>query len=403
MLRCLRDAADIYYGKSPSEVIGEDGDIPVIGTGGIYGKAIRALFSGPAVVVPRKGSLNNPQYVDGPFWPVDTTYAVLPKNDIDARWLFYSLDRFDLTKLNEATGVPSINRDWLYKLPLNGVNFEIQRRIAEILSTIDEAIEQTEALIAKMQQIKAGLMHDLFTRGVTPDGQLRPPRSEAPHLYKESPLGWIPKEWEVETLVDVGTWMSGGTPSKAQPLFWNGPLPWVTPKDMKVFRIDSTQDKLTEQGATTGSRIVPEGSIFIVVRGMILAHTFPVCLSTCRMAFNQDVKAILPRPGVYGEFLAYWFVANRDHVLGLVTEATHGTKRIDQRDLLRSHIAIPPLEEQSHLTKILCGLDEKLACETEDANKLREAKAGLMADLLTGRVHVSEMISAELREDATDV
>ncbi len=72
-----------------------------------------------------------------------------------------------------------------------------QRRIAEILSTLDETIEQTEALIAKYQQIKAGLMHDLFTRGVTPDGKLRPTRAEAPQLYKESPLGWIPKEWEL--------------------------------------------------------------------------------------------------------------------------------------------------------------------------------------------------------------
>jgi len=78
-----------------------------------------------------------------------------------------------------------------------------QQRIAEILSTVDEAIEQTEALIAKTQAIKAGLMHDLFTRGVLPNGQLRPPREEAPQLYKQSPLGWIPREWEVAELGDL--------------------------------------------------------------------------------------------------------------------------------------------------------------------------------------------------------
>jgi type I restriction enzyme S subunit len=75
-----------------------------------------------------------------------------------------------------------------------------QERIGKILCTVDEAIEETEALIAKMQQIKAGLMRDLFTRGVTADGQLRRTREEAPQLYKESPLGWIPKEWEIHTL-----------------------------------------------------------------------------------------------------------------------------------------------------------------------------------------------------------
>ena len=74
-----------------------------------------------------------------------------------------------------------------------------QRRIAEILETVDKAIEQTEALIAKYQQVKTGLMHDLFTRGVTPDGGLRPTHAQAPQIYKEDPtLGWIPKEWEIE-------------------------------------------------------------------------------------------------------------------------------------------------------------------------------------------------------------
>ena len=84
----------------------------------------------------------------------------------------------------------------LSMMPVAAPPLAQQQRIAEILSTMDEAIEQTEALIAKTQQIKAGLMHDLFTRGVTKAGKLRPPREEAPQLYKESPLGWIPKEWD---------------------------------------------------------------------------------------------------------------------------------------------------------------------------------------------------------------
>ncbi|NEX18817.1 hypothetical protein G3480_00515 [Thiorhodococcus mannitoliphagus] len=88
---------------------------------------------------------------------------------------------------------------------------DVQQRIAEILSTVDDAIEQTEALIAKTQQIKAGLMHDLFTRGVTAEGQLRPPRDEAPQLYKESPLGWIPKEWELPNLGTMAEIASGVT------------------------------------------------------------------------------------------------------------------------------------------------------------------------------------------------
>ncbi|MDC8447022.1 MAG: restriction endonuclease subunit S [Nitrospira sp.] len=106
MSKRLRDVAEVHYGKSPNEVLTEDSPIPIVGTGGIYGHASRAMYNGPAVVVPRKGSLGNPQYVNEPFWPVDTTYVVIPKAGVDAKWLYYSLDAFDLTKLNEQPVSP---------------------------------------------------------------------------------------------------------------------------------------------------------------------------------------------------------------------------------------------------------------------------------------------------------
>jgi type I restriction enzyme S subunit len=108
-----------------------------------------------------------------------------------------------LHRRSQGSTFLAISSKDLYSLPVPAPSLPTQRRIAEILSTLDEAIEQTEALIAKMQQVKAGLMHDLFTRGVTPDGRLRPTREQAPELYKESPLGWIPREWEIEKLGDL--------------------------------------------------------------------------------------------------------------------------------------------------------------------------------------------------------
>jgi type I restriction enzyme S subunit len=90
-----------------------------------------------------------------------------------------------------------------------------QRQIATVLSTLDKAIEKTESLIAKYQQIKAGLMHDLFTRGVTPDGKLRPPREQAPELYQETLIGWIPKEWATERIGHLFNIQLGKMLSKA--------------------------------------------------------------------------------------------------------------------------------------------------------------------------------------------
>jgi len=202
MSESLEKLANIHYGKSPNEVVSIDGHIPIVGTGGIYGWADKAMFE-RGIVVARKGSLGTPHLFKTPFWPVDTTYAVVPKVGVDLDWLYYCLLNFDLTKLNEATGVPSINRNWLGKTSFKNPGAARQSKIAAILSSIGESIEKTEALIEKYQHIKAGLMHDLFTRGIGADGKLRPPREQAPELYQQTPIGWIPKEWEFATCVDV--------------------------------------------------------------------------------------------------------------------------------------------------------------------------------------------------------
>ncbi|MEQ8456653.1 MAG: restriction endonuclease subunit S [Sandaracinaceae bacterium] len=190
--------------------------------------------------------------------------------------------------------------------------------------------------------------------------------------------GW--KEW---SLRDIGEWRSGGTPSKGRPDYWNGSVPWVSPKDMKVFALRDTLDHISERALSDGARHVPAGSIFIVVRGMILAHTFPVCLAEQPMAFNQDVKAIVTNSSVDGRFLAHWLHGRSDALLRLVTEATHGTKRIDLRDLLAHSITLPPLPEQRRIAEILDTVDEAIRKTEEIITKLKQVKQGLLHDLLT--------------------
>ena len=125
--------------------------------------------------------------------------SLIPKDGVHTEFLYYQMlhnkDRYAM--LGTGSTFLEVNKKDTENFEIFIPNPQTQHHVAEILSTIDEAIEQTEALIAKTQQIKAGMMHDLFTRGVTPDGHLRPPHEEAPQLYKESPLGWLPKEWEI--------------------------------------------------------------------------------------------------------------------------------------------------------------------------------------------------------------
>lgn len=392
----LRDLAEVHYGKSPNDVLSEDSTVPVIGTGGVYGRATRSLFCGPAVVVARKGTLGNPQFVDEPFWPVDTTYAVFAKPGVDTKWLYYSLAAFDLTKLNEATGVPSISRDWLYRVLLGSTDFCAQRRIAEILSTLDEAIAQTEALIAKHQQIKAGLMHDLFTRGVTSDGHLRPTREQAPGLYKESPLGWIPKEWEVKRLGDIlrrygGYLQTGpfGSQLHAHEYQVEG-VPVVMPQDINNGLIGTEQiarihEERAEELARHRMRV---GDIVIARRGDL---SRAAAISASEQGWVCGTGCFLLRLGqsaLRPEYAAY--IYRQDFLQKQIAATAVGTTMPSLNNSVMEALLFPFCgeDEQLRIVERLKGVEQEIHALTEGLFANRQLKHGLMHDLLTGSVRV---------------
>lgn len=328
--------------------------------------------------------------------PVATNQAILAliidPNRVDLDYLYYWLDfiRSCVVSLSSQTTQNNLNativRSFLVDHPTSVAE---QSQIADILSTVDLAIEQTEALIAKQQRIKTGLMQDLLTRGIDEHGNLR---SEPTHQFKDSPVGRIPVEWEVVALGDAGTWSSGGTPPKSTPRFWGDEVPWVCPKDMKTFDLTDTIDSLTEVGAKYGSKLMPAGTVFIVIRGMILAHTFPVGNAIRSMAFNQDIKAVVTRPNIEGRYLAYWLSAHGHDILKIATTATHGTKRFDMDHLLAVNVAVPTLSEQSRIVRAFDELQQAIDLNNKHAKKLRSLKTALMQDLLTGKVRVTPLL-----------
>lgn len=199
-IKSLRQLATINYGRSPGGILSDDGHYLVVGTGGDDRLGNAYLHDGESIILGRKGSIDRIRFVSGKFWTIDTAYYLTDFTDVFPKWLFYLLETIDLRQLNEATGVPSLSRDLLYKIQVNTPPEREQVKIAEIVAIVDGAIKHSEALIAKRKLIKTGLMQDLLTGGIDEHGRLR---SEQTHKFKDSSLGRIPEEWWIASVGEL--------------------------------------------------------------------------------------------------------------------------------------------------------------------------------------------------------
>ncbi|MCB1860299.1 MAG: restriction endonuclease subunit S [Gammaproteobacteria bacterium] len=273
--------------------------------------------------------------------------------------LFLQSDMFMERAIEISVGSlsPTINwktlREQVFPLP----PLDEQKRIAEILWAADEAVEQwTEAY----RQAESAL------------------NSTRSQILQEL------SQMEVcVSLKDVGRWVSGGTPSRSRSDFWNGDFPWVSPKDMKQDVISDSAEKLTDAALNGRVTILPSESILIVVRGMILAHTFPVALTGREVTFNQDMKGIIPNSDFSAEFVFHWFKDNSTRILQATEESTHGTKRLATDVLYGMQIPKPsPAKQEMAVTVFetfrtkLTEISEHIASSQQMLRSLRNAKVG---------------------------
>lgn len=170
----------------------------------------------------------------------------------------------------------------------------------------------------------------------------------------------LPSGWVRTTLAELGQWRGGGTPSKSEKQLWrDGTIPWVSPKDMKVDIIEDAQDRLSEAARSHPSfKLAAAGSVLLVTRSSILQHTLPVAVTAREVAFNQDLKALLPRPGINPHYVALYLRAEADRFLEAVSKAGTTVESLDMPRLLAFPIRLAPTAEQG---RIVAKLEPRLA------------------------------------------
>lgn len=334
---------------------------------------------------------------------VDVTILRVNKSLFDPRFIAFCINSPETLLQCEVvaggTTRQRISRSNLGKMKIKAPKLGQQRRIAEILSTLEESIEQTETLIAKMQQVKAGLMYDLFTRGVTPDGHLRPTREQAPDLYKESPLGWIPKEWEIKSIAAIAESLVDGpfgSNLKSEH--------YVVEPGVRVVRLQNIQEGyyndsdpvyVSQRHADYLSRnVVNPGDVLIAALG---DENYPVGRSCC---YPADLSPAINKADCFR--LRCWSdIAINTYIMHFLNTAAARSqiKRYEQGvtrrrtnlgNLRRIIVTLPDIDEQSRIIQRLLAVNKRVEAGESQVEKLRQQKQGLMHDLLTGRVWASE-------------
>ena len=249
-----------------------------------------------------------------------------------------------------------------------------QQKIAEILSTIDEQISTTQAIIDKSKELKKGLMQKLFSEGI---GHTE---------FKDTKIGRIPKDWEVVKVGSVANCFGGTTPSTTVEEYWNGEILWATPSDItkndSEYLLD-TERKITELGrASKNLRYVKKDGLLMTSRASIGFLN----VSNGDITTNQGFINIECKESYHHKFFYYWITNNRNLLIRFSQGSTF--MELYRKTFAKINVPLPPLPEQQKIAEILSEADAKIDKEEQEKTQLELLKKGLMQQLLTGQKRV---------------
>ncbi|MGY4687478.1 restriction endonuclease subunit S [Petrotoga sp. DB-2] len=264
-----------------------------------------------------------------------------------------------------------------FKIPLPPLSE--QKKIAYVLSTVQEAKEKTENVIKAMKELKKSIMKHLFTYGPVS-------LEEAEKItLKETEIGLIPEEWEVVKLGNVGNIITGNTPSKKIKEYWdNGKLDFIKPPDLQNRVISTFSEKISNK-AIEKARIVKEGSILVSCIGAIGRVGF----ASHRVAFNQQINAIEPNNNINKWFLFYVLQTQQKQIENLASFTT--VPIVSKGKFVDVKIPLPPLSEQKKIASILSAIDRKIEAEENKKKALEDLFKSLLHNLMTAKIRVNHL------------
>lgn len=304
--------------------------------------------------------------------------AAILATDSDQNYLWYALHYrvSAFSRTAQGTTFTAINKKDLYSLPIPWPSLREQRRIAEVLQTVDDAIEKSRTVIEQTKRVKKALTQQLLTRGL-PGKHKR---------FKQTPIGEIPDEWEVICLKEVGTIITGSTPMTSHIEHFNGEYPFVTPADLGTTRVISDTKRSVSESGMNASRPIPIGSVMVVCIGATVGK---VAIAGTLCCTNQQINSIVCSERAVSEYIYHVLMFRR---CALMAETAQTAVPIVNKNQFGSFaVPLPTLEEQRIIADSLSVLEDRIEDEWTRVRYVESLKQSLMTTLLTGKIWIKDL------------
>jgi type I restriction enzyme S subunit len=376
-LKTLGELLEVNTGSKNAQDSVVDGEFPFFTRSVNTQKIDTYSFDTEALFIAGEGIFKVKHY-EGKFDVHQRTYILTRKNDVKSslKFLQNQIQSRIVKLVDTSVGstVQSLRKPIIQDLKLVVPPLPEQQKIAEILSTVDAKIEVIDQQIIETQALKKGLMQRLLTKGI---GHTE---------FKDSPLGEIPKSWEVKRLSDVAKITSGGTPNRSIKEYWNGNVPWITTSLIKFNSISTSDEFITDLAVENSSaKLFPKGTILMAMYGQGVTRG-KVALLNIEATTNQACCAIITNDEVINYFLFYQLQYRYEELRTLSNAG--GQENLSGGIIKSIMITVPPLKEQINLIETLTCVDDKLEVLSEKKSHYQELKQGLMQQLLTGKIRV---------------
>jgi len=347
------------------------GDVPVYGSGGHMRSVDDFLYDGESVCIGRKGTINNPMFLTGKFWTVDTLFYTHSFNQCLPKFIFSIFQNIDWLKHNEAGGVPSLSKLNIEKIEAAIPSLAEQQKIADCLTSVDELIAAQARKVDALKTHKKGLMQQLFPR----EGETLP-RLRFPEFQDAG-------EWEEGQITDIGTVLQGyGFPERHQGLK-NGDYPFYKVSDIskslvagKVF-IEEAANYINENLLKElRAKPIPSGTTIFAKIGEAIRSNKRV-ITTVPCLIDNNAAGIKRKKGKATDFFVYLTVEQ----ISLIEHAGGVVPAVNKSAIEAIPVKFPAIEEQQRIADCLTSLDDLIAVQTQKLGVLKTHKKGLMQQL----------------------